>query len=93
MTIMEPKEISARLLALLAGIAPDIEPASIDANRDLRDQFDFDSMDSLHFATAISSGFGIDIDEKEYDQLSGLQKACDYVGAKLAVRAKTAPTP
>jgi acyl carrier protein len=81
---MESKEISARLLALLAGIAPDIEPASIDPNRDLRDQFDFDSMDSLHFASAISSGFGIAIDEKDYGQLAGLRKACEYVQARLA---------
>jgi len=84
MTSMEPKDLSSRVLTLLSAIAPDIEPASIDPNRDLRDQFDFDSMDSLHFATAISKEFGIDIDERDYVQLSGLRKACEYVQAKLA---------
>ena len=88
---MEPQDIANRLLTLLSAIAPDIEPASIDPNRDLRDQFDFDSMDSLHFATAISAEFGIDIDERDYSQLSGLRKACEYVQAKLASRAQSAP--
>jgi len=83
---MEPKEISIRVLALLIAIAPDIEPASIDPSRDLRDQFDFDSMDSLHFAAAISTEFGIDVDERDYAQLSGLAKACQYVQAKLTSR-------
>jgi len=80
---MEPKDITPRLLALLAAIAPDIEPASIDPRRDLRDQFDFDSMDTLHFAAAISAEFGIDVGEQDYPQLSGLSKACEYVATRL----------
>jgi acyl carrier protein len=80
---MEPNDITRRLLALLIAIAPDIEPASIDPNRDLRDQFDFDSMDTLHFATAISVDFGIDVSERDYPQISGLGKACEFVATKL----------
>jgi len=85
---MDDKEIHSRLIALLAGIAPDIDTTSLDPDRDLRDQFDFDSMDNLHFATAISAEFGIDIDDQDYVQLSGLRKACRYVQAKLATRAR-----
>lgn len=80
---MEPKDITRRVLALLTAIAPDIEPASIDPNRDLRDQFDFDSMDTLHFAAGISAEFGIDVAERDYPQLSGLGKACEYIATKL----------
>lgn len=81
---MQTNDIRARMLALLTGVAPDIDPASIDPDRDLRDQFDFDSMDTLHFATAIAHEFSIDVAESEYGQLAGLGKACDYVQRKLA---------
>ena len=84
---MEPKDIPDRVLALLTGVAPDIEPASIVPDRNLRDQFDFDSMDTLHFATAISREFGFDVAEQEYTQLASLAQACDYVQRKLAARA------
>ena len=85
----EPKDIDGRLIALLTTIAPDIDPAAIDPDLDLRDQFDFDSMDSLHFAVAISKEFGIGIDERDYPRLAGLRKAREYVQAKLAA----APAP
>ena len=88
----DPKHISDRLLELLGNIAPDIEPSSVDPNRDLRDQFDFDSMDSLHLATAIGAEFAIDIPERDYTQLSGLRKACAYVQKRLAAKAPTRAT-
>ena len=82
------KDISERILAQLTAIAPDIDPATVDPDRDLRDQFDFDSMDSLHFATAISAEFAIEIAERDYPRLAGLRKACEYVQAKIAGQAR-----
>ncbi len=87
MTTPDSKDILTRLLTLLTAIAPDIDPATVDAGRDLRDQFEFDSRDTLHFATAVSEAYKIDIAEREYPQLSGLDKACELVRAKLAVHA------
>ena len=83
---MDTREIAERVLVLLTGVAPDIDPASVVPDRNLRDQFDFDSMDTLHFATAISREFGIDVAETEYAQLASLARACDYVQRKLAAR-------
>jgi len=80
---MEPQDLRARILALLMTIAPDIDPATLDPVQDLREQFDFDSMDRLHFATAISEEFHIDIPEQDYPQLAALQKSCEYVQKKL----------
>ncbi len=91
MNTPEPKDIAKRLLTLLTAIAPDIDPAAVDAGRDLRDQFDFDSMDTLHFATAISAEFGIDVAERDYVRLAGLDKACELVRSKLATDANQAP--
>jgi acyl carrier protein len=80
---VESTALRTRVLELLTGIAPDIDPATIDPARELRDQFDFDSMDRLHFAVAISEAFGIDIPEEDYRQLAALQQACEYIEGKL----------
>jgi acyl carrier protein len=85
-TSAQSQDIPGRLLSLLTAIAPDVDPTTIEPGRDFRDQFDFDSMDRLHFATAICKEFGIDVAEREYAQLSGLDKACKLVRARLANR-------
>lgn len=85
-TSSQSQEIPGRLLNLLTAIAPDVDPTTVEAGRDFRDQFDFDSMDTLHFATAISKEFGIEVAEREYGQLAGLDKACVLVKTKLAAR-------
>lgn len=83
---MDPNEIRAKLLSLLTSVAPDIEPGSVDPERDLRDQFDFDSMDALHFATAVSEAFGIEIAETEYPRLASLRAAAAFVHERLAAK-------
>ena len=91
MTTPDPKDIVNRLLTLLVGIAPDIGPKTVDPSRDLRDQFDFDSMDTMHFATAISTEFGIDVAERDYVRLASLDKACELVRSKLGSEKRAAP--
>lgn len=81
---MDTPEIRAQLLSLLTGVAPDIEPESVDPAQPLRDQFDFDSMDALHFATAVSQAFGIEIAETEYPELASIESAGAFVAARLA---------
>ena len=81
---MDPNEIRTRLLSLLTGVAPEIEPQSVDPAQPLRDQFDFDSMDALHFATAVSQAFGIEIAETEYPELASIESAGSFIGARLA---------
>ena len=81
---MQTPEIHTKVLALLAGIAPDVEPESIDPDQNLRDQFDFDSMDALHFASAISETFGIEVAQTDYPSLASLRGAAEFVASKLA---------
>lgn len=83
---MDQNDIPARLLTLLTSVAPDIEPQSVDPERDLRDQFDFDSMDALHFATAVSEAFGVEIAETEYPKLASLRAAQNFVQQRLAMK-------
>ncbi len=81
---MELQDIRGKLLTLLTEIAPDVEPASVDPARNFRDQFDFDSMDTLHFATAISEAFQIPIAESDYQRLLSLRGAETFVQEVLA---------
>lgn len=81
---MQTPEIRTKVLALLTKIAPDVEPASVDPDQELRDQFDFDSMDALHFATAISETFGIEVAQTDYPRLASLNGAAEFVASKLA---------
>jgi acyl carrier protein len=85
---MDINDIQTKLLALLTEIAPDVEPASVDPIRNFRDQFDFDSMDTLHFASAISAAFGIEIADSDYQRLASLRGAGDFVQSRMPMTAQ-----
>jgi acyl carrier protein len=72
-----------RVLALLAGVAPDVDPATLRADLEFREQFEFDSMDLFNFASAVHAAFGIDIPEKDYRQLAALGSCLAYLRARL----------
>ena len=75
------EELKAKILALLTDVAPDVDPTSVQANVDFRDQFDFDSMDTLNFAIGLHKAFNIEIPETDYPKLASLSKCMEYVGA------------
>ena len=80
---MERAELAARVLALVTEIAPDVDPGGVIAAVNFRDQFDFDSMDTLNFALALFRELGVDVPEAEYSHLASLDKCVEYLGAKL----------
>lgn len=88
---MELQDVRGKLLTLLTDIAPDVDPAAVDAKRNFRDQFDFDSMDTLHFASAISEAFGVEIAESDYQRLLSLHAAETFVQERLAGMAPPKP--
>jgi acyl carrier protein len=76
---MDRDELVRRVLQLLTEIAPDVDPASVIPGIDFRDQFDFDSMDTLNFAVALNRELGVDVPEKDYAQLASLDKCVAYL--------------
>lgn len=80
---MNRDELASRLIALLNEIAPDVDPATVIPGVDFRDQFDFDSMDTLNFAVALHRELGIDVPEAEYSRLASLDKCIAYLGPKI----------
>ncbi len=75
-------DVKARILEILTSIAPDVDAATVLPDVDFRDQFDFDSMDTLNFAIALHEVFGIDVPERDYAQLASLEKCLSYVQSR-----------
>lgn len=90
---MSEPDIERRVLAAFLDVAPDVDPAKIERDISFRDQFDFDSMDTLNFAIGLHEVFGIEIPETDYRQLASLGKAVAYVEQQFASRkpAQVAP--
>ena len=80
---MNREELSKRVLELLTEIAPDVDPASVIPGVAFRDQFDFDSMDTLNFAIGLSSELGVEVPEADYSRLASLDKCVAYLGGRV----------
>lgn len=80
---MDREQLARRVLELLTGIAPDVDPATVVAGVDFRDQFDFDSMDTLNFAIALNRELGVEVPETEYARLASLDKCVEYLLPKV----------
>jgi acyl carrier protein len=80
---MKREDLAARVLALVTEIAPDVDPASVIAGVDFRDQFDFDSMDTLNFAIALHRDLGVEVPETDYSRLASLDKCVAYLADRI----------
>jgi acyl carrier protein len=79
---MNREELARRVLELVTEIAPDVDAATVIPGIDFRDQFDFDSMDTLNFAIALHRELGIEVPEAEYARLASLDKCVAYLQEK-----------
>ena len=75
-------EIRNIVLAVLKGIAPEIEEGELLPDRPLRDQVDLDSMDWLNFLVARHERLAVDIPEADYRKLTTLDTLIDYLVQK-----------
>ena len=80
---MKREDLVAKVLALVTEIAPDVDPASVIAGIDFRDQFDFDSMDTLNFAIALHRDLGVEVPEADYSRLASLDKCVAYLADRV----------
>ena len=76
---MNREQLAARVLELVTEIAPDVEAASVIPGIDFRDQFDFDSMDTLNFAIALHRELGVEVPEADYAKLASVDKCVAYL--------------
>jgi acyl carrier protein len=84
---MNAEEIEVRVLQLFLSIAADVDPHQLQRDVPFRDQFDFDSMDTLNFAISLHEAFGIDVPQTDYRQLLSLGSTVAYVKRQVGVPA------
>jgi acyl carrier protein len=82
---MTTDDIRTTVLELLCEVAPEIDPAAVKPDVEIRDQFDLDSMDILNFVISVDERFGVEIPESDYGRLTTIDGFVDYLGARLGV--------
>ena len=75
--------LSERVLEVLLGVAPDIDPQTLVPSASLRDQYDFDSMDTLQLAIGLKREFGIDVPDSDFRELGTLERCVKYLEGRL----------
>ena len=78
---MNEQQLRTVVIGALTDVAPEIDPAGIDADTALAEQLDIDSMDFLNVIVAINEQTGIEIPERDYPRLSTLNDAVAYLAA------------
>ena len=80
---MTRAELQRTVVETLAGVAPEIDAATIRGNVPFRDQVDLDSVDYLNFVIALHARLGVEVPEADYARLASLDGAVEYLAAKL----------
>ena len=80
---MNAEDLKVRVLEVLTCVAPDIDVVRLDPHAAFRDQFDFDSMDTLNFAIGLHRAFNVIVPEVDYLQLASLSSTMAYLQARI----------
>ncbi len=80
---MNDNEIRERVIKTLSDIVPELDAATLKADKSLRDQLDIDSMDFLNFLIALHQEFAVDVPEADAPKLGSIDACVAYVAAAL----------
>jgi acyl carrier protein len=81
---MNGPDVREKVLAILAGLAPEVDMNALKPGLRLRDQVDLDSMDFLNFLIGIDEQLSVDIPEADYPRLNSLDEIYRYLAERLA---------
>jgi acyl carrier protein len=79
---MSREQLRATVLRILSEIAPEIDPAQVKPDLNLRDQLDIDSMDFLNFLVALSNELRVEVPEADYGKLATLDACVEYLTSR-----------
>jgi acyl carrier protein len=80
---MTDEDLKGFVLDTMTAIAPEIDVATVDLGANLREQFDFDSMDFLNFVIALHERLNVEIPEADYRELVSVDGAVNYLKSRL----------
>ena len=83
---MTRDELKRVLFAEIGNIAPEVDPATVGDDADLREALDIDSISFLNLVIALNARLGIDVPEIDYPKLRTPRAALDYLAARLGGR-------
>lgn len=81
---MTQDKLRAVVLEVLCDVAPEIEPAEVTDDTDLREELELDSMDFLNFVIGLNERLGIEIPEVDYPKLATVAGCMRYLAEKGA---------
>ena len=81
---MSSTGIRQTVIDALGRVAPEIDPATIEPEVPLREQFDIDSVDLLNFLASLEETFAITIPERDYDRIVTLADLVAYVASRTS---------
>jgi acyl carrier protein len=77
-------ELRTTVLSAISEIAPEVDPAAVDASEPIQDEFDLDSMDFLRLMELLHERVGVEVPERDYPQVATLDACVDYLAAHAA---------
>lgn len=80
---MTRESIREAVVTALTSVAPELDPASLDPDAEIRRDLDIDSMDFLNFVIALHASLRVDVPEADYSRLATLHGAVDYLAGRL----------
>jgi acyl carrier protein len=76
---MTEESIATDVRRIIAQVAPDVDPATIQPEDDIRRTLGIDSFDHLRILTAIGERFGFDIPESDHTRLRTVGGMAAYI--------------
>lgn len=76
---MTREEITQAVERALGEVAPEVSPATLDAERSLREQAEIDSFDFLNFLLRIEELTGVTVAEADYDRVRTMNGLVAYL--------------
>lgn len=76
---MSRDEVRAVIVEILTDIAPDEDFSAVDDQKNLRDQFDLDSMDFLDIVMELRKRYSVEVPEKDYEELATMGSCVNYL--------------
>jgi acyl carrier protein len=76
---MTPEQARKSIFDVLADIAPEVDPSTVDDSWDLTEQIDLDSMDYLTWMVGISETTGVAIPQRDVSKFLTIAGAVAYL--------------
>ncbi|MEV4141935.1 acyl carrier protein [Dactylosporangium sp. NPDC049742] len=76
---MNRDEATEAIRAALREVAPDVDPAAVPPDAELREAFELDSLDFLRVVELLTGRTGVRIDEDDYPRLTTISAAADWL--------------